>query len=877
MSFFCKPPELSVLQRHFMLSGRVLLSLFLLSLLMLATACSRDGDITAESTIQGNQPNSFAAYLNPMAGLASGDYVIEVNSDNAGAVGDFTLSVTLSDGGTEAFSGSWSADTATISYNIVLFAAGGIDISLQSAVESSLRLLNGNGFLMASDDAVLPQNSAISIEVSRIDSAAYGAAYYAAIDPNGDKATLQKWKQANGFNEAKVAGRIVKPRFRDIKDLGYGRGMSMWTKPDGSLYFFVENFQVRSIPGQEYTSLNLDALLADARKHHFGSNAIEYSTFPYGAGEPCAFDSGAACATTEQSPAKFTKFFTFDATRGDQTAEDHANEVRLNAVNLDGRGDKSMPGACVYCHGGTLRPLRADGSFRDNSIDGTTGNGLNGDVNAKLQLLEVPTFEYGEFSPFTKSEQESKIKQVNMAVYCSYPNLPVAGIAAACSQFCLDKNNTADCDGKGNDLQAIMTCKDPTDTVDCDGNGKTLADVQADIDAAIASGQAIVTGNTLAGQWDGSFAARMTEGWYENPGVAGMFDRDTFDENYVPLAWRYDSSDNMPPPGSDQLFLEVVQPACFICHSRRGSTLGTDDTVSGNDTRADGKDIDFSSYEKFISYAGQVKQNVFERGVMPLSLRGYNAFWADGSDAPEILASHLNGVLSVDDKVILNSENKVEQPGFPIADAGPNRTSTSPVRLFGSNSRFVERYSWSIDDAHDIGDAVLTGVNTARPVLSASIDGDYDIKMVAVYDNMVVTDIVHIKIDNSLTDVSDPPDPKKISFDVHIKPIFDQVSSDGRRCNECHSFDGNTTGTAIKGVPVFWVTDGEQPTTGSTWYQEVLNRVNFKDPESSLILTKPSNHHHYGGLRDGFDVDGPGSQANYDLILNWILEGAPES
>ena len=49
--------------------------------------------------------------------------------------------------------------------------------------------------------------------------------------------------------------------------------------------------------------------------------------------------------------------------------------------------------------------------------------------------------------------------------------------------------------------------------------------------------------------------------------------------------------------------------------------------------------------------------------------------------------------------------------------------------------------------------------------------------------------------------------------------------------------------------------DAEQPATGSTWYDEVMSRVDFKDPVNSLILTKPSNNHHYGGLRGGFEVD----------------------
>ncbi len=816
------------------------LLLTLVLMVPMLSACSRDGDVAFDRSIQGNQANRFAAYLNPLAGLASGDYVIEANADTAGNAGNFTLSVEYDDGLTEEFTGSWAADvtTATRLFNITLYRAGGITITLQSALESNLRLLNSNGFLMAVHDANLPQNSVIAFDASRINSATYGAAYYTAIDPNNDKDTLQKWKVANGFNEANAAGRVLEPRFRDTKDLGYGRGMHMWTTPDGSSYFYVENFQVRTLPGQEYTSLNLDALLGDVRRHHFGSNAIEYSTFPYGPGEPCAFASGAVCATSNPNPPKFTKFYTFDATQGSQTVEDHSNETRLDVVDLDGRGDKAMPGACAYCHGGTLLPLRADGTFRDNVFDsrhgGNAGNGINGDVNAKLQFLDVPSFEYGEHSPFTRAEQEPLIKQMNMAIYCSYPNLPAAGIQVACAQFCLDPANTANCDGNGNDITAVFA---------------TIAGV---------------------GQWDGVFAAEMAQGWYDDPTMAGMFDRASFNEAFVPPAWRHDSSDNMPPAGSEQLFLEVVQPACFVCHSRRGTTLGS------VDTRAAGQDINFDSYEKFISHAEQIKRYVYEQGVMPLSLRGYDTFWAENSDAPQILAAHLNGVLSSDNQIPLTTNNKVEQPGAPVADAGADRTSTSPVRLFGANSRFIERYNWRITALPAGSDAVLSEANTARPLLTTTVAGVYEVALVAAFGTSVVSDDVRITIDNSMTMATVPPDPKTITFDTHIRPIFSTAGgSDGRQCDHCHSVAGGT-GSPQAGVPVYF-NDVDNAPMDRSFYAEVLNRVDFNDPENSLILTKPNNKHHFGGLRGGFEVSNPSNRKNHDLILSWILEGAPEN
>ncbi len=789
------------------------------------SACDRKDGKETSKAIAVDEPNRFAQFINPIAVLPSGDYRVVAATNTAGENADFTLTITYDDATVESHSGSWTASggidetsVANPSFPITLQTAGGIDIKLESSVDTYLFLLTADGSIFAQnndiDVAAGITNSQITLVSSRLDSEAFGAAYYAAVDPNNDKDTLEKWKMMNGYYEALMANRVVEPRFRDTKDLGYGRGMRMWSQPDGSLYFFVENFQVRTIPGLEYTALNLDALIMNDRQHHFGSNAIEFSTFPYGAGEPS--DIG--------STHKFAKFYTFDATQGDQTAEDHESETRLNRVNLDSRGLKAMPGACVYCHGGTERPLRADGTFRDNTLNGSAGNGINGDTNAKLQLLEVPSFEFWDESPYTKAEQEVPIKQVNEAIYCTYPNLPPEGIMAACAQFCVDPADTANCDANGNDITAIFST------------------------------------SAGSGEWSGAFAREMAEGWYDDPAVAGMFDRATFNDDYVPPAWRPNAITGSPPAGSDQLFLEVVQPICFVCHSRRGTSLGSDQAANGT------QDIDFSSYDKFISHADLIKRYVFDYGIMPLSLRGFNAFW--GSDGPLVLASHINGQLAADNQVATNSANFIDQPAAAVADAGPDITTTSPVRTFGSNSRFVDSYSWSIVSTPVGGEAAtLTDADKPRALLTAPVDGDYVLRLVAAHGSSSDQDVVTLKIDSAMS-----PAPQAINFVADIKPIFTQPGDDTNACEDCHQTSG---GGGISGIPVWWRDDGEQPVTGTTFYNEVLARVDFNDPANSLFLIKPTGNHHFGGLRsNGYEVNNPSNRFNYDLVLNWIMNGA---
>lgn len=781
-------------------------------LAIVLTACTRDDGIPVDTSISLDQPDLFARFLNPVAALPAGDYAVVAATDTAGLSGSFVLTITFDDGEKQVFNGSWTSSggqdetsASNPSFNFTQFKAGGINISLESSVDTYLYLLHSpSGTIVAenNDDSVSTTNSLVKKDASRIDSEEYAIAYYSAIDPTNAKTTLEDWKVANGYYAAEAAGDIINARFRDTKDLGYGRGMRVWTNAtDGSVYAFVENFQVAVIPGQEYSSLNLDALIDDQRQYHFGTNAIEFSTYPYGPGEPS--DIG--------SMTRFTKFYSFDASGADKTpgTQDHVNETRINQVNLDGRGNKSMPGACVYCHGGTLKPLLADGTFRDNSKDGTTGNGLKGDTNAKMQLIEVNSLEFWPETPFTKAEQEVFLKQINMSVYCTYPN--------------------------PNDVVTPGYC-----------------DVQPSDPTPVAT--------VFGGVWSASFAREMAEGWYDadpttDAGGDGVpdFDSPTFMADFVPVGWRPDVGTGNPPAGADLLFLKAVGPNCFICHSRRGVDLDATDT--------DNEHIDFSTYEKFIGDAELIKEYVYDSGVMPLSLRGYVDFWGNDNDAPVIMASFLNGALATDNQIILNGAGGVDQPGAPIADAGPDRSTSSPSRLFGSNSQFVSKFNWSVISTPVGGEsAVLTDEGTSSPMLTVPIDGDYVIQLTASNGARSDTDTVTVKINSALT-----VDPKDLVFS-DVEAILDAD------CLSCHSIGGISS---VPGIPVIW--EAIQPLGGTTRYQEVLTRVDFANPTKSLILTKPSGNHHFGGLRTGFEVGNPSNRQHYDTILNWILEGAREN
>ena len=73
--------------------------------------------------------------------------------------------------------------------------------------------------------------------------------------------------------------------------------------------------------------------------------------------------------------------------------------------------------------------------------------------------------------------------------------------------------------------------------------------------------------------------------------------------------------------------------------------------------------------------------------------------------------------------------------------------------------------------------------------------------------------------------------------------------------------------------------DGRVDATDNLWfYTELRGRINFTDIVASPLLRKPSGNHHAGGQLSGFNTSFPpghAARSDYDLVLNWILNGAP--
>jgi mono/diheme cytochrome c family protein len=254
-------------------------------------------------------------------------------------------------------------------------------------------------------------NPSITLPRYHIDQIAYAQEYYKAIDPADARSTLAGFKATNGFGTTCNPDGITEFEvgFRDVKDLGYGRHMC-WrgsTTAAGNIAIWVENFQV-SATSDHYSRLNLEALVNNDRRWHVGTNAIEYGAGPGGG-------------------SRFLKFYTYNP-----------DGTRRTVVDLDGRGAKAMPVPCISCHGGRANPLletatAVAGGGGVTSRFPTIPDSPRGSTLARMQPLNVDTFDFWTSAPYRRIDQEATLKAINRLVLCTYPLvLPNAGTEDNC-------------------------------------------------------------------------------------------------------------------------------------------------------------------------------------------------------------------------------------------------------------------------------------------------------------------------------------------------------------------------------------------------------------------------------------------------------------
>lgn len=346
-------------------------------------------------------------------------------------------------------------------------------------------------------------------------------------------------------------------------------------------------------------------------------------------------------------------------------------------------------------------------------------------------------------------------------------------------------------------------------------------------------------------EWRGS-AAAVIKSAYGGNGMPNA----TFVDTLVPAGWATQSA----------LYQNVVVPACRTCHLSRGTNNQSD--------------IDFNSVAKFNSYAADIKYHVYDRGNMPLSKIVYDNFYS--TSMVETLATYLQ-TLGVNAR---DSSGAVLRPGRPVAIPGPDRTvPQGAVTLSASGSLYASSYVWSIvsgpNGALPPTNVTLTGATTVQPTFNATANGTYVLQLVASEGATQSTPVqLQLVVNNALA-----PAPSAIRFSSSPTPAFNIKNAlQTIGCTGCHVPGG--------GPPIFFNnfdrdgSGGAPDATDDQWfYAQVRGLVNFTALDHSPLLRKPSGQHHGGGSQPLFNTAlAPGSagRANYDLFLNWILNGAPQ-
>jgi hypothetical protein len=221
-------------------------------------------------------------------------------------------------------------------------------------------------------------------------------------------------------------------------------------------------------------------------------------------------------------------------------------------------------------------------------------------------------------------------------------------------------------------------------------------------------------------------------------------------------------------------------------------------------------------------------------------------------------------------------------PGRPIADPGPDRVvKPGATTLSAAMSLYADTYQWSLV-GNPGGAASLSGAATPEPIFSTAADGVYTLQLVVgkgSASSAPATLKVVVRTDPLV----------KAPTDLRFADVKAVLQTGVGGCVTCHQPNGN----GVK-IPPIWYSSIDRADTGvgtensatnDLWfYAELRGRINFTDIAASALLRKPAGHHH--GANDlpgvlplaGYDTSldpGEPGRADYDLILNWILNGAP--
>jgi len=198
-----------------------------------------------------------------------------------------------------------------------------------------------------------------------------------------DPISFDDWKRQHAFTPYKGANVEWTANFINRMDLNLVRRMVATTSGANDIAFYVCNHPGPDGVTQTEIDHVIDTGLADQKR--VACVAMEWTTSPnVNNGKP------------------FTKFLTF--------APDGS---LLPSINLDGRGEKYMPGACVACHGGASY----SGHFA------TAGN-PSPNLGSGFLPFDTGNYLFGSNPSLTEAAQSEALYQLNRLVQATEVNNP---------------------------------------------------------------------------------------------------------------------------------------------------------------------------------------------------------------------------------------------------------------------------------------------------------------------------------------------------------------------------------------------------------------------------------------------------------------------
>lgn len=248
------------------------------------------------------------------------------------------------------------------------------------------------------------------------DTSASAHAYYDTIDPTHAKANLKDWLSANGFNPAVSGwGADAHAIYTNNFDLGLGRDM----------YLKIGNCDsgFNAAPVSQFASAPLDAPTAQAMQQLIGHCDVASVVVNYVGAQAAALHTNEIVAVAMEYSAsvaagpRFVKFYVFAPDTRSGALQ------RITSVDLDHRGQKSVPQSCVACHGGTVGTYSVSGGTGTYSNGGNVGAGfISWDLDSLLYSDTDPGFSQKAAdaalkAQYTRGAQASQFKLLNVGAY----------------------------------------------------------------------------------------------------------------------------------------------------------------------------------------------------------------------------------------------------------------------------------------------------------------------------------------------------------------------------------------------------------------------------------------------------------------------------